>query len=392
MGRGFPAPLLVLVGSSLLLGIPYRRLGRTPMTVISNYRDVPVLRDATFPDDLDAIVNDPTNHHILEVVVGLTDVSDIVAFTRPKEGLTVAKAAIKLAGRLPKHTPDWFRGHARSFSVAASRLRGIGDLPGAETMFSLAYDCLEKIPGEDFAERADRYRRVGFLRIDQGAFRDALDMGNQSRRHFEFARNTHGIGCALVCRGIAFAHLENLDDAIGDFRTALDLLDPGLGFNHVWAASINLATALIDSENEKHDMDQAIRQLEAVNELRQYEEGTIPFLSVLWAQARLLMKQADYVSAQEKLRGVCAGWRDLDLEIELTKASLDLARCYFEQGLLAHLIQLAGEMFPLFARFRHDERAYRKLKEFHRAALDGGLQAGLIAEARTAVEVVVRVA
>ncbi len=360
------------------------------MTVLSDYRDVPVLRDASFPDDLDAIVSDPANH-TLEVVIGLTDVSDVVAFTRPQEGLTVVKAALKLAGRLPKHTLDWFRGHARSFSVAASRLRGIGELQEADVMFATAYDLLEQIPGEDFAERADRYRRVGFLRIAQGAFRDGLDMGNQSRRHFEFAEHRHGIGCALVCRGIAYAHLDQVDHAAGDFRTALELLDPDLGFNHVWAATINLAMVLMegDGAGSEHDLlDDAIYQLQQVNDLHCYEEGTIPFLSVSWAQARLLMKQRQYASAQVALQEVCMGWRNLDLEFELTKASLDLARCYFEQDLHEETVHLAGEMFPLFARFRDDERAYRALRDFHRAALGGSLQATLITEARTAVEVV----
>ena len=357
------------------------------MTVLSDYRDVSVLRDASFPDDLEAIVDDPANH-TLEVVLGLTDVSDIVAFTRPQEGLTVAKAAIKLAGRLPKHTPAWFRGHARSFSVGASRLRGIGDLRDSETMFSLAYDCLEQIPGEDFAERADRYRRIGFLRIYQGDFRAALDMGNQSRRHFDFAGNTHGIGCALVLRGSAFWNLKRLDHAAGDFRTAQELLDRDLGFIHYYAASINLAMVLIEGAGKENDLEQAVDQLQQVNDLRCYEEGTIPCITVSWAQARLLMKQGQYAPAQGNLVEVCAGWQELNLPLELTTASLDLARCYFEQGLLAELVQLAGEMFPLFARFRHDERAYKALTAFYRATLEGRLKVTLITDARTAVELV----
>ncbi len=358
------------------------------MTVISDYRDVPVLRDASFPDDLETIVNDPANH-TLEVVIGLTDVSDVVAFTRPQEGMTVVKAAIKLAGRLPKKTPEWLKAHARSFSVGASRLRGIGKLDDAEAMLALAYDCLEKMPGENLLEWADHYRRVSFLKRHGGAFRAALGNANHSRRHFEFAEHRHGVGCSLVCRGTIYFSMKRFDFAVGDFRTALDLLDRELGFIHVWAASINLATALIDSEGGggEQDMDQAIRQLEQVNELRCYEEGTVPFLTVSWAQARLMMKQGHYASAQVNLREVCAGWRDLDLAFELTIASLDLARCYFEQDLLGEIVHLAGEMFPLFPRFRHDEPAYRALKAFHRATLGGGLEVALIAKARAAVEV-----
>ncbi len=107
------------------------------MTVISDYRSVPVLRDASFPDDLEAIVGDPANH-TLEVVVGLTDVSDIVAFTRPQEGMTIIKAAVTLASQLPADTLKWLMAYARSFSVAASRFRGVGALDKADVMFSLA--------------------------------------------------------------------------------------------------------------------------------------------------------------------------------------------------------------------------------------------------------------
>ncbi len=356
------------------------------MTVISDYQAVPVLRDATFPDDLDVIVNDPANH-TLEVVIGLTDVSDVVGFTSPQEGMTVARAAIKLAGRLPKNTAAWLRGHARSFSIGASRLRGIGKLTDAEAMFSLSSACLEKMPGEQLLEHADRYRRVCFLRIDQRKFPASLAAANQSRRHFEFGECRHGIGCALVGRGAVHLWMRRFDHAAGDCRTALELLDRDLGFNHVWAASLTLALALIDGAGEERDFDQAIRQLQMVNELRSYEEGTIPFLSVLWAEGRLLLKQREHASAQAKLRQVCAGWKVLELPSELTTASLDLARCYVEQGLLGEAVQLAGEMFPLFARFRHDAPAYRALTEFHRATIGGGLEAALIAKARAAVEV-----
>ena len=357
------------------------------MTVLSDYRDVPVLRDASFPDDLEAIVDNPANH-TLEVVLGLADVSDVVAFTRPQEGLTVAKAAIRLAGRLPKQTPEWFKGHARSFSVAASRLRGIGELSQAEPMFSLAFASLEKLPDDELLEWADHYRRVGFLRIYQGEFRAALANANNSRRHFEFAESKHGIGCALVLRGSAFWNLKRLDHAAGDFRTAQELLDRDLGFIHYYAASINLAMVLIEGAGKENDLEQAVDQLQQVNDLRCYEEGTIPCITVSWAQARLLMKQGQHAPAQGNLVEVCAGWQELNLPLELTTASLDLARCYFEQGLLAELVQLAGEMFPLFARFRHDERAYKALTAFYRATLEGRLKVTLITDARTAVELV----
>ncbi len=353
------------------------------MTVISDYRSVPVLRDASFPGDLEAIVGDPANH-TLEVVIGLTDVSDVLAFTCPQEGLTVAKAAVRLASQLPADTPEWFMAYARSFSVAASRFRGIGKLDDADVMFSLSHNCLKEIAGEHFAERADYCRRVGFQRIAQGAYGIALESANHSRRHFEFTESRHGIGCALVCRGNAYAHLKRFDDAAGDFRTALGLLDRDLGFIHVYAASTNLALVLIDGAGGEHDMDYTISQLQQVHELSPYEEGTVPFLTVIWAKARLLMKLRQYASAQGKLREVCAGWRSLDLPLELTTASLDLARCYFEQNLSKEIVQLAGEMFPLLSRFRNDEPAYRALKTFHRAALEGGLEADLIIDARAA--------
>lgn len=356
------------------------------MTVISDYRDVTVLRDASLPDDLEAIVNDPANH-TLEVVVGLTDVSDVVAFTRPQEGMAAVKAAIKLAGQIPKQTQDWLVGHARSFSVCASRLRGLGKLDDAEAMFSLAKDCLDKMSGENLLEWGDFYRRVSFLEQNRGAFPAALAKANHSRRHFEVAESRHGLGCSLVCRGTVHASLKRFDYAAGDFRTALDLLDRELGFIHFYAASLNLAVAQIDGGGGEKDMDQAVRQLQQVNDLRCYEEGTIPFLTVSWAQARLLMKRGHYAPAQVNLQAVCSAWRELDLAFELTTASLDLARCYFEQGLLVKVIQLAGEMFPLFARFRHDEPAFRALTEFHRATIGGSLKAALITKARSAVEV-----
>ena len=356
------------------------------MTVISDYRSVPVLRDATFPDDLDAIVGDPANHR-LEVVIGLTDVSDVVAFECPREGLTVAKAAINLAAELPPRTPEYLTGFSRALSVGASRLRGVGKLDDADVSFMLAYNTLMEIPGEHFAERADHYRRLGFLRIAQGAYGAALEAANQSRQHFEFAGNKHGVGCALVCRGNVFSHMKRMDHAAGDFRTALDLLDRDLGFNHFWAASLNCALALVDGPEHEGDIEQSIRQLQEVNALRRYDEGTVPYLTVEWTEARLLMKLMQYAPAQAKLIDICAGWRILDLPLELTIASLDLAQCYFEQDRHDEVVQLAGRMFPLFARFRHDAPAYHALKAFHRSALDGSLKAAQITETRAVVEV-----
>ncbi len=356
------------------------------MTVISDYRNVPILRDASFPDDLEAIVRDPANQ-TLDVVIGLADVSDIVAFTFPHEGLVVAKAAVTLASRLPAHTPDWSMAYARSFSVAASRFKGIGKLNDADVIFSLANDCLRKAPGAHVEERADQCRRVSLLRNHQGLFDDALELANRSKRYFEVAGNKHGVGCALICRGDVFARWERFDDAAGDFRAALTLLDRELGFLYAYSASTNLALALILGAGGEGDIDHAISQLQEVTALSPYEEGTAPVLTVVWTEARLQMKSKQYALAQVKLQEVCAGWQALDLSLQLMIASLDLARCYLEQNLRREMIQLAGRMFPLLSRFRHDEAAYLALKKFHRAALEGGLDAASITDTRAAVEI-----
>ena len=356
------------------------------MTVISDYRNVPVLKGASFPGDLEAITSDPANHR-LEVVIGLTDVSDVVAFTRPQEGIEVIKAAVTLAGRLQRHTPQWAMAYARCFPVAASRFRSIGALDKADVMFSLANDCLRKVPGEHVAERADHCRRLGILRTYQGMLDDALEFANRSRRYFEHVGHPHGVGCALVCRGNVYARWQRFDAAARDFRTALESLDRDFGFIYAYAASVNLALALIDGAGGERDIGHAISQLQEVSALSPYEEGTAPFLTMLWAQARLLMKLSQHAAAQVKLREVCAGWQRLGLPLELTIASLDLARCYYEQDMHGDLARLAGRMFPLLTRFRHDTHAYGALKAFHRAALAGGLDATLITGARAAVEV-----
>lgn len=356
------------------------------MTVISDYQAVPALRDATYPDDLGAILADPDNH-TLDVVIGLSDWSDVVAFEHPRDGLKVAQAAIKVAGLLPKHTHDWFLGHSRSFSIAASRLRGIGELGEADALFSASYDFLRSIAGEHFEERGDFYRRLAFLRIDQRALGLGLDIANHSLLHFARANNNHGKGCGLISRGGVYLKLKKYPQAAGDYRSALDLLDPALGFNHVWAAALNLAHALIDGAAEDRDMSEAIDQLKAVNDLRRYDEGTVPYIFVCWAEGRLLMKLGEFFSAQAKLVGVCRALEQLDQPFELTQAFLDLARTYYAQRQLEEVVRLAGEMFPLFSRYRHDQRAYRALTRFHHAALEGGLEDQMIVEARSAVEV-----
>ncbi len=355
------------------------------MTVISDYRTVPVLRDAIFPEDLEAIVKDPANR-TLEVVIGLTDVSDIVAFTRPREGLVIVRAALELAGRLTPETAEWNLAHLRAFSVGGSRLRGIGAVDAANAKFFMACQFLHRSPDAPLGERGDLRRRVGFLRIQEGVPNEGLEYSCLSQRDFERAGNRHGVGCALVCRGEAYWHLRKFNQAAEDFRTAVALLDPNLGFNHVWAASTNLAVALIEGAGALDDLDEALCQLRQVDELRRYDSGTRPCLTVWWAEARLLMKLGRHAVAQEKLLETCSGMRNLGLPYELTLASLDLARCYFEQGYLAEVVDLAGEMFPLFARFRHDAPAYRALIAFHQATMKGRLRPSTITEARTAVE------
>lgn len=67
------------------------------------------------------------------------------------------------------------------------------------------------------------------------------------------------------------------------------------------------------------------------------------------------------------------------------QASLDLARCYFEQQRLSEIAQLAGEMFPHFNRFRHDPKAYGALNTFHQATIKGRLRAATITAARSAI-------
>ena len=193
----------------------------------------------------------------------------------------------------------------------------------------------------------------------------------------------------MICRAAAYFRLERIEHSIEDYNAALELLDRDLGFTHFWSASVNRAFLLIEGidDPDGDQVDQAIRQLQEVNELRRYEEGTVPFLTVSWAEARLMMKQERWPSAGAKMQAICTGWRKLDLILELTIASLDLARCYFEQDLMAETIELAGEMFPLFPRFRGDRRAYQALKTFHRAAMEGGLKSTLIVDTREAVQI-----
>ena len=354
------------------------------MTVISDYRSVPVLRDATFPDDVEAIVGDPANHR-LEVVIGLTDVSDVVAFQRPHEGLVVAKAAVKLAGRLPRHTPEWSMAYARSFPVAASRFKGIGVPDKAEIMFSLAVDCLHKVPGKHPAESADYCRRVALFRKDYGPPDAALELSNRSRDYFERIGNTHGVGCALLCRGDVYASQKKFDRAADDFRSALPLVDGDLGFHHAYAASTNLANALLLGDGEEREIDDAIRQIQYVGQISPYKKGTAPSLTSEWTRARLEMKRRRWPAAQPELERVCAGWLALDLPLEFTIASLDLAQCYFEQGLRDEMVQLAGRVFPMLTRFRHDATAYRALNTFQQAALEDGMDVAVIDGAREAV-------
>jgi tetratricopeptide (TPR) repeat protein len=210
-------------------------------------------------------------------------------------------------------------------------------------------------------------------------------LANRSRQLFEVTGNRHGIGCALVARGVVQRSLGRIDHAAADYRTALELIDPELGFMYFWAASINLVVALIEGAAEGRDLEQARRQLWAVEALRRYEEGTVPSLTATWVEARLLTRLGQHASAQAKLERVCAGWRGLDMPFEQTVASLDLANCYFEQSLHGEVVRLAGEMFPLFARFRQLPRAYGALTAFHRAAMTGGLRPATIADARAAV-------
>ncbi len=342
-----------------------------------------LIKELSLPDDAGLLVTE-SRFWTPEVCAELFRQADLIGFTDPQGGLTVAAETVRMVDKLPG---TYRRGSektllkSRGFATLGSRLRAVARLEDSDRVFMVASGLSW---GAQPLDVADLLRRQGMLRVNQRQFGEARMLENRALRICRQEADDHMTGCVLLARGEVHFQAQNFRGAVQDYAEAADLIDPRRRFIAYYSAVHNLGAALVKSAASQTELCEAIDQIERAKEIG-FGPDTLPGLNLIWIQGALLEKleRDDEAEAAYQISG--AGLAVLGSVYELALNRLDLAALLHRQGRLGELIDLAAEMFPLFGTFRANREVMAGLRLFHNAAVDRRVTLELISRVQVMI-------
>jgi tetratricopeptide (TPR) repeat protein len=265
----------------------------------------------------------------------------------PAYGEELGLLALRLSDSLDagRYGPELIEDlRARAWGYIGNACRVKSDLQGAEEAFASAYRHL-KAGSRDAFERALLLDLEASLRRDQRRFEDALKLLRRAVAIFLQNNQRHRAGRSLVNLSTVHHYTGNVDAAIQALSQALELIDPEQEPRLLLCAKHNLAD----------DLAEAGRYLDAQKVYRKNRPLYRNFPD-LWTQNRRKwvkgkiargLGQAD--QAESLFRAARDGFIAEGIPYDTALVSLELATLYAEQGRMADLKRLAGEMVPIFS-------------------------------------------
>lgn len=296
----------------------------------------------------------------------------------PEEALQLACLAREVAERVMVE-PWSSESRARAAAHQGNASRICGDFGSAEVSFSEARRLLKKGMVAEPLIHAEVARLEGSLRMDQRRFQEAEVLLSQAVLLYRLTRETRNLVITLM----NLAQLHDLRDetpaAIAINLEALRALDaeqePQL---YNWARH-NLATYLCDSK----DFAQA-RQV--LSQVPREKEGRTTCARRLWLEGRIAKGLEEMEQAESLFKGAIDAFRRLRMPLFVALCMLDLAELYLEEGRARDLMNLAGDLDPLFSMPELHAEASQALLLFQNAALQQLLSVQLLREVRSRLE------
>lgn len=259
----------------------------------------------------------------------------------PREAYDLSVLALVVARRLPegRHGPTLaLELIARATAHRGNALRVAGDLVAAAPPLERALHLAREI--SDPLARAEIYHLGAVLRRDQGCLPEALDLLERATALCRQVGNHDLVARLLLERAQLLRHQGRSAPAIEALRQSLELLDPHEAPQLSLLARHDLATFLVDAGRCL----EAAELMAASSDLYAHSPDPGTNLKRRWLEAKIAHGCGETRVAEAAYRQAREGFREAGLAYEATRAGLDLARLYAEQGRAAELEKLADEM------------------------------------------------
>jgi tetratricopeptide (TPR) repeat protein len=256
-----------------------------------------------------------------------------------------------LALRLSEHLDAGYYGEtlvedlrARAWAYIGNTYRLRSDLQKAEEIFATAYGHLRR-GTQDPLERAILLDLEASLRRDQGRFEQAFKLLRRAVAIFLQSDQGHRAGRSLVKTSTVYHYAGDPEGGIPILFQAIELIDPEQEPRLLLCARHNL----ID------DLAEAGRFLEAQKLYRETRSLYRSFPDAWsqnrrkWVKGKISHGMGQVELAESLFLAARDGFIQEGIPFDTALVSLELAVLYAEQGRMADLKRLAGEMVPIFS-------------------------------------------
>lgn len=299
------------------------------------------------PEQRDLLLHNAPRFHTWGVFELLIQRSLEVTPKDPVYGEELGLLALRLSEFLDpeRYDPDLLEDlRARAWGYIGNACRVRSDLQGAEEAFAAAYQHFQQGSRDPF-ERALLLDLEASLRRDQRRFEEALRLLRRAVAIFLQNNQRHRAGRSLVKMSTVHHNTGNLDEAIQALSRAQELIDPEEEPRLLLCARHNLAD----------DLAEAGRFLEAQGVYRQTRPLYRSFPDLWtqnrrkWVKGKIARGLGQAEQAESLFRAARDGFIAEGIPYDTALVSLELATLYAEQGRMADLKRLAGEMVPIFS-------------------------------------------
>ncbi|MCP5115059.1 MAG: tetratricopeptide repeat protein [bacterium] len=225
--------------------------------------------------------------------------------------------------------------------------------------------------------RAGLLQRGAYVLRDAGFFDHALDLLDEAVVLWAEQGRSAEIGKTLVDRAIIFGHKEEFLRADRAFKIGMGYLSGDTETHRMFRLAA--AHGIAFTQLRMGDTQEAERWLQRAIELVSDDEPT--------ALAKLIRQKGEIYYTREQFpeaeRAFASAHRILAVKenaIQGAYAAFDLAAALEAQGKFGEIKELAESMIPMLALFDDNRLAGAALLAFIRAAQDGSVTEGLIAE------------
>jgi tetratricopeptide (TPR) repeat protein len=256
----------------------------------------------------------------------------------------LSEAALAVLNRAPAG-PDVPDLHAKAAAALGNALRGLGDLPGAESRFALARHIITYSGVTDTLVYAEVDWLEGILRKDQRRFAEAEELLGRAVAFYRLAGEQQAAIYPLVALGLLSFDRQDYQEAEEIFRVVLRTLDPAAEPRLYCYAYHNLALALC----EQGAYAAAAELVEAGRTLYQGFPDRYTQSRLAWIEGKIAAGLGHLEEAERAFLAIRTHFLAEEIGYDAAMVSLDLALVYLRQGKAAELRQLVEELQPIFA-------------------------------------------